>query len=1103
MSLLKKDYLCQVTIVEGRELAGTDPSGTCDPFVKVTCGNAPAQATTTEDETNNPSWNQSFTFSKLSLTDIQLETWELKIECLDFNAFLSNELIGAYSLGLATLNRNSNHEFYNVWITLLHPEYGSTPRGYLLINCFIVGPDDVPPAHAIGEQMGLDEDAEDSDDEIDDLLTPEQRNLKKLKKKAIGVVAKPMIAKKSFQLSINVYKAEHLPKLGGSEVSPFVSARTCGLVERTHLFESNSNPIWNVKMAFPASSPILNDRITIRVWDQRPRSRDKLIASLPENPKDHDNFNISTLISRGGVLPCRWYNMYGPSEEEDSIWNDIRKATGFVKKSYTGTCFRGRLLISMTISSNDEPETGISKASPYREPVSKLHQLRVTLYEMKNAGDCGDKVIIKLVIGQHYDHSRQSKKQEKIDPATKESMYFFMWGSSYAGEAINDIKEPFPIDPTQVPDIFLNLYSIGLMGEKRIGYIRKPVTEIIGNDYPMWIPFKSIDTHSNIGQASPGLLLVSFSYGIESEDNNRGAKIKPRKVDKWLCWNIYGGLDMAPQLDDSDTNLFIKVYCGDCVKVMPKNTTSSNSHKFPIWKWTGVEKIQLHEDLHFEQNMRIEVHNSYKILKVYESSEEIGQFSIPLHACEKKWTQPHFFHVVNSNEEGVSQGRIIAEFFISSQFVDQSMNPCAENLKMVPCDVEVALLGVRGLKPPYEKLKMDLEIPGYKLENGQPALLNVEIGKESGADKSNPNILKLATFKGVMLPKKIIYLPAIHIRMEDEAFLSRNKSFTYISLINYCDWVTDELEKRNAIEQYRRHFTEKELLEQIPSLANEEKKVEVNNPEDMTDYGSENEIDMADEEYLKKKLISMEEIFEPKNSKICKKIQFDKTKFDESEEIKERERALEEKQTELDKVKNLVKVKMEKKGAVPEEIKVKQRGLEKEIESINLGIMMENVFLKRDDEFEDDGGFQYNRPIYKNGLLDDIQTPPYQRFPLYKKSKNSEKLSLFRVGEPIGAVLKATVHIKRKKPSKKDVEFQDPEEMNWDFNFFHPLFDGKPLLIEKLQKIDIVVRVYLLRALSLCAVDNASDLPAIAAGLEALSSASSYPEIHIGEKQLR
>ena len=1101
MSIARKDYLCQVTIVEGRELTGVDPSGTCDPFIKVSCGDSPPQATTTEDQTNNPCWNQSFTFSKLSLTDNELESWELKLECIDFNAFFSNKLIGAYSIGLATLNRNSNHEFYNMWITLLHPEFGSASRGYLLIHCFIVGPDDVPPAHAIGEQMGLDEDQEDSDEDMDELLTPEQRKIKKLRKQAIGVVKVPLMAKKSFQLSVNIYKAEKIPKFSNSDVSAFVSVRTCGIVERTHAIESNSNPIWNVKIAFPATTPILNDRITIRVWDHRPRARDKLIATLPEQPVDHDAFNISTLISRGGVLTCRWCNLYGPSEEEDSIWNNIKMVTGLAKKSYIGTCFLGRLLISMSISPNAEPETGINRAAPYREPVAKMHQLRVTLYEMKNAGDCGDKVFIEVSIGDFRKKSKPALKKEKIDPATKETIVGFLWGSTYSGELIPEIKEPFPVDTSQTPDVFLNLYSAGLLGTKRIGYIRKPVTEIVGNDNPIWIPFKSIDKHSNIGAASPGLLLVSLFFGVESEAGNRGAKIKPRKVDRWLCWSIYGGLDMAPAIEDVNTNIFIKIYCGDRVIVMPEEKWKNQVGKFPIWDWSGVELMQLHEDLYFEQNMRVEVHNSATFLKFIPDNDEIGQFSIPLNACKKKWVQPHFFHVVNSKQPEVSQGRIIAEFFISSEKTDPDRNPCAEELEMLDCDVEVAILGIRGLRPPYEELKITLEIPGYKTKDGKAAILDVPCSSKGQIDKGNPNVQEIARFKGIMLPKKLINLPAIYVRIEDTYLISWNKCFTYISLIKYASWADSEVEKKEAIDYYNTPYTEKLLLEQMPEATGEVKMESMEKREEMTDYGSDKELGEDEEADISSRPLLLSDIFEPKNSKIGRKIQFDKIQSHELDEIILRSQAKEDLSAKYEIVKQKADLKLQKKGEVPEDLKNELRELDKQLKIVDAGPMTEAVFLKKDDDFEDDGSFQYNRPIYKTGLLDDIQTPPYERFVLYKKSKNSEKLTLHKIGEPIGAILKATVNIKINE--SQPIEAQRAEEMSWRFNFFHPIFGEDPMLLKSLRDKEIVVRVYLLRALSLCAVDNASDLPAFAAGLDALSSASSYPEIQVGENKIR
>ncbi len=48
----KKEYLCQVTIVEARSLSAKDASGTSDPFVKITVANLPTQVTTTKPGAN-------------------------------------------------------------------------------------------------------------------------------------------------------------------------------------------------------------------------------------------------------------------------------------------------------------------------------------------------------------------------------------------------------------------------------------------------------------------------------------------------------------------------------------------------------------------------------------------------------------------------------------------------------------------------------------------------------------------------------------------------------------------------------------------------------------------------------------------------------------------------------------------------------------------------------------------------------------------------------------------------------------------------------------------------------------------------------------------
>ena len=50
----------------------------------------------------------------------------------------------------------------------------------------------------------------------------------------------------------------------------------------------------------------MNDKIVIRVWDQRKGLPDYFIASVPEVPSETDYFNINSLLAKGGNMPYRW-----------------------------------------------------------------------------------------------------------------------------------------------------------------------------------------------------------------------------------------------------------------------------------------------------------------------------------------------------------------------------------------------------------------------------------------------------------------------------------------------------------------------------------------------------------------------------------------------------------------------------------------------------------------------------------------------------------------------------------------------------------------------------------------------------------------------------
>ena len=206
---VQKEYLVQVTIVEARHLVGKCDDGLSNPFIKIKCGDLPAQATEIVYGTLTPVWNQAFSFTNLLLTKVALQRSELCFEVYSKNNFLGNSLIGTYAVGLFTLYRNANHEFFSCWLTLTSPEFPNDAQGYLLVNCFIIGPSDKPPVHSLNDKVNQDVGEEDEELNLDNMNIDQLKEYQE-KKQGIIVLGKPSIARKTFQLSVYIFKAEQL-----------------------------------------------------------------------------------------------------------------------------------------------------------------------------------------------------------------------------------------------------------------------------------------------------------------------------------------------------------------------------------------------------------------------------------------------------------------------------------------------------------------------------------------------------------------------------------------------------------------------------------------------------------------------------------------------------------------------------------------------------------------------------------------------------------------------------------------------------------------------------------------------------------------------------
>ncbi|CAF1395808.1 unnamed protein product [Adineta steineri] len=98
-----------VTIVEGRNLEDNDIIGKNDAYVEVYLDKDYKQRTNIAKDTNNPTWNQKFTFNLQDNND------SLYLDVYDDDA------VGRDSIGSAKIDLKKyvfGKECYNAWITL-------------------------------------------------------------------------------------------------------------------------------------------------------------------------------------------------------------------------------------------------------------------------------------------------------------------------------------------------------------------------------------------------------------------------------------------------------------------------------------------------------------------------------------------------------------------------------------------------------------------------------------------------------------------------------------------------------------------------------------------------------------------------------------------------------------------------------------------------------------------------------------------------------------------------------------------------------------------------------------------------------------------------
>lgn len=1149
----KKEYLIQVTIIEARCLKPKNSSGLSNPFVKIKCGSLPVQTTEVIWDRLEANWNQSFTFEGLKMTEQDLQTTDLVVEVYSKNNFLSNDLIGLYSIGLSTLYKNANHEFYNMWVVLYNQdEDPEEAQGYLLLDAFIIGPGDRPPVHDRNEKVNQDVAEEDEDLNIDE-MTFEQLKEYQEKQQSYAIIGKPPVARKGFQLSVYIFKGENIANFDGKKPNAFISARVAGLVRKTKTVKNNNSPVYNQKMLFPCYFPFLNDKILLRIWNERGNSRDDFIANIPELQSTNDFFNLSKLIAMGGRMPSKWINLYGiPDWERNSTF----KAKVVHPKE--GTWYMGRILLSFSLIPHEVPMCGTIPCNQFYEQDPQSYNLFCDIYQLKYLKEDQYDIAVwcDCRIGPFETGINVQKK-----PTKKGSV---RWNIT---EQANEITLPsithiyFPKDYAQIPDIFVNLYTgCGQNSSKRIGYIRLKAEEVnrwTTDAVPRWLHFKPLDMNKD----SPGSVLINLQFMPSGESTKRIFKQTGITKKYILYAHIVNGFELCPKqsIKDEDLKTRIKVEIND----ESNYTSDAKVGRYPMWNEIITIVTELDWKLDFTPDVVVTCYKKVPkgiFSKDEFADEEIGRFTVPVCSIKKMKKYPHYFNLIKNNE---ITGRLMAMFYI----IDYKSKSIGDKFGIIKnildkrqlANIKIFTLGMRNLDFPTDITKAKFDV---YLTTDESSTIKPSENENIALEKINPkgdeennflNIMNCYEFRDVEIrgDESFQIYPFIKLNYTHKKMFFDEERFLIFNLNEFVSSVSENKKKLYRI-LFEQNLGVTTLDQSQKIISKDVVEDDVINVSELEDEEQEGE----DRMYNRGETLDVLAVFDKKKEEIPQEAKIVIKEYGGNEErklahqirtyknmvvgdifsleckpkdkLKEKEIMKGERKRYLKQLKELRK--LENPSASERD---KLLDLEEKYRIAKKPQMNEAIFYGFED-IQDE--YNYGRDIYKEDVYESHPNLviPYKRRQLFHIPRNPfdqafETLEgYFKLGKLTDNLIKFNVQLefnnKEKQepalPITKSTNYSPEEELEDEvdkdlekYNIFHPTYQEKLRFLYlnkeekrankgsdfKLPLTGLKVRVYIYRCLNLTAQDNFIGFVDYMAGYNSFSQANAYLQIQIGQ----
>ncbi|GME43644.1 C2 calcium-dependent membrane targeting [Neofusicoccum parvum] len=295
--------LLRTSVLKGRDLAAKDKSGTSDPYLVLTLGDA-KEATPAINKTLNPEWNQTFDLPVVGVQSLLLEA-----VCWDKDRF-SKDYMGEFDVALEDIFTSNNARSEQKWFPLQSRKSGkkkSEVSGEVLLQFELVDPANAsatpeqiyqkflsiavstPSAEEDDEDLermdsgDLEEtDDEESSDETDDLDKAEKKKEKKRKRLRLKKLRRKA-KERAYEfygssdvagvLFLEIQKITDLPPeknitRTGFDMDPFVVTSLGKKTYRTRAIRHNLNPVFEEKLVFQVMKHETNYSLNFQVVDK-------------------------------------------------------------------------------------------------------------------------------------------------------------------------------------------------------------------------------------------------------------------------------------------------------------------------------------------------------------------------------------------------------------------------------------------------------------------------------------------------------------------------------------------------------------------------------------------------------------------------------------------------------------------------------------------------------------------------------------------------------------------------------------------------------------------------------------------------------------------